>query len=266
MAADATAAAQRPVLPPGSAPVSVLGPVRVSTAADEVADRLVTAIALGEFVPGERLPVEREMCRLLGVSRSTVREAVGRLRAAGILETRRGRSGGAYVLTSWTDTSAAAVRRTLAPQRGELEQLFDLRGLVESMIARAAAQRRTDADIATLHAALTRFATAETPEEEHAADGAVHLAVVQANHNPQVSLLSRDLLARVSLGFTIEPYSRQVYKRALAEHTALVESVVEGDVERAGQVAGAHFSMSADTLRRILDRGEGAESAQRAAR
>lgn len=248
------------------APVSVLGPVHVSSATDEVADRLVTAIALGEFVPGERLPVERDMCSLLGVSRSTVREAIARLRAAGIVETRRGRSGGAYVLTSWTETTAAAVSRTLVPHRAELEQLFDLRGLVESMVARAAAQRRTDEDIASLRATLARFAAAVTPQEEHTGDSAIHLAVVQATHNPRVALLSRDLLTRVSLGFSIEPYSRKVYKRALQEHTDLVEAVIAGDVERSGQVASAHFAMSADTLRQILTRGEDTVTAQRADR
>ena len=91
---------------------AALLPLRRGTAVDEVTDRLLTAVALGAYVPGERLPVERELCAILAVSRSTVRQALARLRAAGVVEVRRGRTGGAYVTSSWTAASAGAVRRT----------------------------------------------------------------------------------------------------------------------------------------------------------
>ena len=106
---------------PGAA---LMRPVQVSSAVDEVVDRLLTAVALGAFTPGERLPGERDLARMLGVGRSTVREAMGRLRTRGVVETRRGRTGGAFVLQSWSDESATAVRSTLLPRWEELEQLF----------------------------------------------------------------------------------------------------------------------------------------------
>ena len=69
-----------------------------------------------------------------------------------------------------------------------------------------------------------------------------------------VRVASHDLLARVALGLPIEPYSRRVYRRALAEHTALVEAVVEGRVEDAGRAARGHFAMSTRTLRAVMSR------------
>ena len=235
-------------------PAPVLSPVRTSSAADEVTDRLVTAVALGAFLPGERLPVERELVRLLGVSRSTVREALARLREADLVEVRRGRSGGAYVRSRWSGASARAVRRTLEPRLAELELLFDLRSRVEEMVARAAAERRTPEDELRLRAALAAFAAAAEPTDEHRYDGALHDAVLGAAGNPLLAELSRDLLARTSVGFRLEPYRREVYAQAVDEHTALVQAVVDGNVERAGQVARAHFAMSADALREILAR------------
>jgi DNA-binding FadR family transcriptional regulator len=234
----------------------VLRPVRVPTAAAEVADRLITAIAIGEYLPGERLPAERELAQLLDVSRSTVREAVGRLLAVGIVDIRRGRQGGAYVRASWTAASAEAVRRTLLPRWEEMEQLFDLRCLVEGMVARVAAARRQDEDIARMRAALDRFAGAPSPHEEHAADIAFHNAVVAATRNPQIVGLSRDLLARVSLGFPIEPYDGgpAVYDRALREHTELCEAIAAGSVERAGQIAQGHFTITNEAVRQVLSR------------
>jgi DNA-binding GntR family transcriptional regulator len=86
----------------------------------------------------------------------------------------------------------------------------------------------------------------------------VHDAVLRAAGNPLLTELSRDLLGRTTLGFPLEPYRREVFSRAVEEHTELVGAVVAGDVERAGRVARAHFGMSAEALRAVLARGLGA--------
>jgi DNA-binding FadR family transcriptional regulator len=236
-------------------PPAALLPVRRNTTADEVTDRLLTAVALGTYLPGERLPVERELCSMLTVSRSTVRLALARLRAAGVVEVRRGRSGGAYVSTSWTAASAGAVRRTLQPRLSELELLFDLRARVEEMVARAAAERRTPEDVRALESALAAFAAAREPTEEHMRDGALHETVLAATGNPLLAKLSHDLLAQATVGVPREPYREEVFARAVEEHAALVSAVVDGDVQRAGALARQHFAMSAEALREILARG-----------
>jgi DNA-binding FadR family transcriptional regulator len=242
-------------------PAPLLGPVRVSTASEEVSDRLITAVAVGEFLPGDRLPVERELARLLGVSRPTVREAISRLHAAGIVEIRRGRLGGTYVRDSWTEVSAPAVRRTLLPRWPEFEQLFDLRGLVEEMVARTAAQRRRPEHIDQIRSAVEAYESAETGREMHAADTAFHQAVLDATGNPQIVALSRALLTRVALGLPIEPHEdvREVHERALREHSAIAHAIAAGEVERAGAIAREHFTITADTLREVLSRGMAAE-------
>jgi DNA-binding FadR family transcriptional regulator len=232
-----------------------LRPVRRSTAADEVTDRLMTAVALGTYLPGERLPVERELCSMLGVSRTTVRQALGRLRAAGVIEVRRGRSGGAYVTSSWTAASAGAVRRTLQPQLAELELLFDLRARVEEMVARAAAERRSAEDVRALEAAMAAFASAREPTEEHRRDGTLHETVLTATGNSLLAQLSRDLLARTTVGVPREPYRREVFAQAVQEHAELVSAVVARDVQRAGAIARGHFALSAEALRATLARG-----------
>jgi GntR family transcriptional repressor for pyruvate dehydrogenase complex len=239
----------------GTGPPAALLPLRRGTAADEVTDRLLTAVALGTYLPGERLPVERELCSMLSVSRSTVRQAMARLRAAGVVEVRRGRSGGAYVSSSWTAASAGAVRRTLQPRLSELELLFDLRARVEEMVARAAAERRTARDVRALESAIAAFAAATEPTQEHMCDATLHATVLSATGNALLAQLSRDLLARATVGVPREPYRRDVFARAVQEHTDLVSAVIDGDVERAGIIARRHFGMSAEALREILARG-----------
>ncbi|MGA6228061.1 FadR/GntR family transcriptional regulator [Streptomyces umbrinus] len=241
----------------GGAPSPSLRPVRVTSAVDEVSDRLLTAIAVGDFLPGERLPAERELTQLLRVSRPTVREAVGRLQAVGVIEIRRGRNGGAFVRESWSESSAAAVRRTLLPRWEEFEQLFDLRGLVEGMVAATAARRRRPEDLEPIREALDAYLSATTPREEQIADSAFHESICRATHNPQIATLSRDLLTRISLGFPAEPWGkgeRSHFHRASRDHRALYEAIAAGEPAKAEEIARDHFTISADMIREVLAR------------
>jgi DNA-binding transcriptional regulator YhcF (GntR family) len=109
--------------------------------AEDVVDRLVTAVALGQYVTGQQLPTERELSVMLGVSRTSVREALKQLTDTGYLEVRRGRNGGYFVRANWGPTSAEHVRRQLVAHWPEFEHIFDARRLVEQLIARTATHR-----------------------------------------------------------------------------------------------------------------------------
>ncbi len=104
--------------------------------AEQIADRVVTAIALGEFVEGQRLPGERDLAEMLGASRPTIREAFQRLHSIGLIEIRRGR------------TSTAAERRTDADIAMIRSALEDYRNAGESREASRAADE-------TLHRAIS---------------------------------------------------------------------------------------------------------------
>jgi GntR family transcriptional regulator, transcriptional repressor for pyruvate dehydrogenase complex len=243
------------------APLALREPIRIPTAVDEITDRLVTAIAIGELLPGSRLPPEREMAAMLRVGRNTIREAVVRLVAMGIVEIRRGRTGGAVVTSSWSEASAHAVQRTLLPGRGELEELFDFCALIEATVARAAAERRTDDDIRAIQDALATFVAAPDPAREQATDHVFHRAIMDAAGNPQLAALNRDLITRISLGFPFEPWrdpdlGGDGSERARVEHTALTEAIAHGDVEKAGRVARQHSYISAEIIQQTLDRAD----------
>jgi GntR family transcriptional regulator, transcriptional repressor for pyruvate dehydrogenase complex len=234
---------------------TVLAPIRLRNAAEQIADRLVTAIALGEFVPGQRLPTERELSAMLDVNRTAVREAMHRLAGAGYLEVRRGRSGGAFVKNSWGSGAPEMIHRTLAPHWQDFEALFDMRRLVESMIARAAAERRAGEDIAPLLATVEAYAAAgDDREASRAADHALHTAIASATDNPYLASLSQQIRAQVSLGFQAEPYSPEIRAVAIDQHRELVQAVVDGRADDAAALAAEHFSLTEGALRRLLDR------------
>src|SRR5436309_3162340 len=94
---------------------------------EQVANLLLAAIRLHEYLPGERLPTERELCLKLGVNRTAVREGLRWLEQQQYLEIRRGKYGGAFVLPPGIDL---ALER-LHGRASELRQLFEYRRAVE---------------------------------------------------------------------------------------------------------------------------------------
>lgn len=252
---------------PANALVSELfAPLRLRNAGEQIADRLVTALALGEFVPGQRLPPERELAATLGVSRTTVREAVSRLAATGVLEVRRGRHGGAFVTGGVSPDANEMIRRTLAPGWAQLEGLFDFRALVEPLIARTAAARRDDAATGRIEDALAAYRDAGNDREASGrADGALHLAIAEAAGNPYLVDLHERIRHAVSLGFRHEAFSPAIRERAIGEHAALAAAVIAGDEERAATIAAQHFGITEERLRALYEQtreGPGATTSE----
>ncbi len=231
-----------------------LGPLNAASTGEQIAHRLSTAIALGEFSLGDRLPSERELAALLRVSRESVRSALRRLADAGLIEVRRGRGGGAFVRAEWAETSEDAVRHALLDRWEDFETLFDYRRLVESLIARTAAARADDGDRAAIRGALAAFDAAKSPAEARRLDTELHLAVVRATHNARLVRLHQLLLSEVSLGVSAEPYTWEIYHEAVPHHRDLAEAVIGGDGERAAGIAVAHFAITEKALRDLVAR------------
>src|SRR3979409_1732741 len=150
---------------------------------DEITDRLITAIAIGEYLPGARLPVERDLATSLGAGRMTVRAALARLVGRGLLETRRGRGGGSYVLDQWPDSSTDVVGRTLRARLDELRDRCNALCRLQGTVSRAAAESRSDPDVSVLRARFEAYRTAASGLAAQQADSEFHLAIMDAAHN-----------------------------------------------------------------------------------
>jgi DNA-binding FadR family transcriptional regulator len=233
---------------------ALLTPVTMRTAGERIAERLVTAIALGEFEPGQRLPTERELSATLEVSRTTVREALQRLQAAGYVTTRRGRGGGTFIQAAAGPGSDEMIKRTLDPAWNELTELLDYRRLIEQQIARTAAERRSDQDIAAIRAAVGGYREATGRDARRLADHALHQAIARATHNSRLVELSARIRREVGLGFDAEPYTPEMRRRALRQHPVLARAVIEGDPARSARLAASHFSLTDDTLAELRAR------------
>lgn len=153
--------------------------MRSGRVCDEVMAQLEGLIAAGEWPVGTKIPPEPELVAALGVGRNTVREAVRALEHAGLLEPRRG--DGTYVRAT-SDLGAAFLRRA---RRSTVHDVLAVRTSLERDAAAAAAEQRTEADVAAIRAALTARRDAGRDRAAFvAADLAFHQAVVAATGNP----------------------------------------------------------------------------------
>ncbi|MBS1696634.1 MAG: FadR family transcriptional regulator [Actinobacteria bacterium] len=226
---------------------------------DEITDRLVTAIAIGEYLPGARLPVERDLAASLGVGRMTVRAALARLVDRGLLETRRGRGGGSYVLDQWPDSSTEVVGRTLSMRMGELRDLFDAICRLHGAVCRAAAETRTDADVAGLRGCLEDYRHADSGLQAQQADSRLHLAIIDAAHNAVLKRLLLELEASVSLGSPAHPWGDpatmvDMEKRALRDHELIVEAIAGGRGDDAEALAREHVGIDFEHISAAMRR------------
>lgn len=213
------------------------------TAAESISERILAAVAVGVLQPGEQLPTERELSEMLRVSRTTIRQALARLAALGIIESRRGRSGGTFVADRGA-VDAGTTQRILEPIRLEMQSLHDYRALVQELIARTAAARHNAAHDTAITRALAAYTAADSVAASRLADRGLHDAIAAAAGNEHLAKLGRDLASLVNLGFSSEPYSERLRETARQQHQAIVEAVLAGDRERAGRLAGEHFRLT----------------------
>jgi len=232
--------------PPGEAPAGLLQQqLATASRVDEVTDRLITAIAIGEYLPGARLPCERDLAAFLGAGRMTVRAALARLVERGLLETRRGRGGGSFVRDQWPESSTEAVGRTLSGRLDELRVHCDAVCRLQGAVCRAAAEARTDADIAVLWQRLDEYRTAPTGLAAQQADSRLHQAISTAAHNAVLAAVLNEVKARISIGAPAhlwgEPDTmRATEARALHEHQEIVAAIADGRADDADALARAH--------------------------
>jgi DNA-binding FadR family transcriptional regulator len=232
----------------------VFRPVRGSNTFEETVERLLQAVKLGQFGPGDKLPTERALSAQLEVSRVTLREAIRVLALAGYLDSRRGRGGGTFVLapTEWRRDSRDA--GTIARDMGsELTDALLLRDVLEPGAVRLAARRSHSEDaIADLQAALAAEQAAEIADYRPA-DSRLHLALAALAGSVTLSAAVADARMRLNDLLDAIPLLPPNIEHSKAQHRRIVTAVLRGRPEAARLAMEEHLEGTAALLRGFLD-------------
>jgi GntR family transcriptional repressor for pyruvate dehydrogenase complex len=243
------------VMPRGGETADVMEAIRTPASYELVVDQIRRAIQVGRFLPGQKLPPERELARQLAVSRTTVREAMRVLQGERLVETRRGRAGGAIVLGS--SSSPAERRRELRSRLAELQAVFEYRLVVEPAAARLAAQRRTKQDLDRLrrdvqtmdavHASALADESDPSPVSRFfTLDIDFHHRIAEATRNQLLIAAVED--ARAALFLPVGGIFPTLDPRANQFHVEIFEGIEAQDPERAERAMIDHITLTQESL------------------
>jgi len=238
---------------PGASLDAVLRPVRSGNAFEEAIQRILQAIKLGAVTTGERLPPERALAKQLGISRVTLREALRALTDAGLVESRRGRSGGTFITYRPDDHVDTALLSNGHDLRDELEDHLVLRSVLEPGAAEAAARRELD-DAAReyLQERLDDVESTTSRRSHRLADSRLHLAIAELTGS--VGLIAAVADVQMTLAEMLEaiPVLAHNIERSHTHHAAVVNSILAGRPEEARQHMQDHVNATAALLRGFL--------------
>ena len=215
--------------------------VRTSRLYEQIVQQIEESVLNGSLKPGDRLPAERDLAELLGVSRTAVREAVKTLREKGLVEAYSGR--GTFV----TDGTSQAARQSFdlmvkVGQREGSPHLVELRLIMEPGIAALAAERVEDEDLAAMREAVCVMDRSQNnPEAYIEADLDFHLALAEAAANPLILSLIDSIVGllrkeRIRI-FRVEGGPQ----RSQFHHKRILEAVERRDPETARSAMRAHL-------------------------
>ncbi|TPG49901.1 FadR family transcriptional regulator [Roseomonas nepalensis] len=212
---------------------------------DQLYGQILERIIAGELREGDKLPSENQICQAFSVSRPTVREALMRLHADGLVTTRQG--------------SGTFVKKRPSDQLTRLVSVSDIAGMLrclevriglEGQAASLAAQRRSVPEMERILEALATLRASFTDEAVPAlADYAFHRAVAKASGNAffaeLLEMLSGPIQGAmgVALGLT-RAGSKERARRVIEEHEAIAEAIEAGDAEAAGLAMRYHLNRS----------------------
>ncbi|MFJ3924274.1 FadR/GntR family transcriptional regulator [Streptomyces sp. NPDC090022] len=231
----------------------VLRQVRAGNGFEEALEQILQVVRLGLVPGGERLPPERELAERMGISRVTLREVLKVLQDQGLVEARRGRYGGTFVLPR-PDTPAGGAEEELRRRVAgvDIEDALAFREVLETGAAELCATRGLTGEQAErLTGALAATHDAQLADYRRQ-DTLFHLTLCELAGSATLTAQYAAVRATVNDLLDCIPLLVRNLEHSQQQHTALVEAVLARDAEAARAVMREHCCGTAALLRGFL--------------
>jgi GntR family transcriptional regulator, transcriptional repressor for pyruvate dehydrogenase complex len=213
-----------------------------TSAYDSVRDQLVGLIRGGEYRVGDKLPPELDLALVLGVSRSVVREALGSLKALGLVQSETGR--GTFVVSTTP---------SLAIQANSVEECHQALRFLETPAAGVTARHRSESSLEELESILDALDNCHDSVEWTRLDTAFHVGLARASGNRVVADLiehMRDSIREQLLALAEAPPTRMAESNV--EHRRIYQAVVEGNESAASKAMERHLKVTREILASMM--------------
>jgi GntR family transcriptional regulator, transcriptional repressor for pyruvate dehydrogenase complex len=228
---------------------SVFEPVRPPTTFEETVERLGTAIRLGLLPAGSQLPPERTLAGQLGISRSTLRQALTTLVQSGHLVSTRGRGGGNFVTQH---PPLADASDELLDE--EAHAILDFRVAVETGATILAAERAEAASLERLAELVERMAAADDFGDYRRADIRFHIGIAEAASSPRLLAAMTEVQGQMSDLIALIAHPEEVLTHSNEQHRRLVRHLRRGDASRAVGLIREHIEGTEHIIAGLLPR------------
>ncbi|WP_269855005.1 FadR/GntR family transcriptional regulator [Streptomyces sp. RPT161] len=230
----------------------VLRPVRAGSGFEEALEQILQVLRLGLVPYGERLPSERELADRLRISRVTLREVLKVLQEQGLVESRRGRYGGTFVRYRAGDLAPTPSGGTSQVTDIDVDDALRFREVLEVGAAELCAARELDGEQRErLRACLA--ATKDAPLGDYRRlDTRLHLTLAELSGSPSLAAAYAGTRARVNDLLDRIPLLVRNLEHSQTQHAALLDAILEGDVDGAREVMREHCAGTAALLRGFL--------------
>lgn len=229
----------------------MLNQIERVTTTQAIVDQIIDTMKRGQLKPGDKLPSENELMVRLGVGRSSIREAKQILSAMGLIEAYPGR--GSFIKEVSPDTFIDPDIAWLLLADEHVWALHEARELIEVQVARLAAERATDDDLAEMESILLGLEKmVRAGESVYDIGGEFHLALVKAAHNPVLLSLYQPIMG------LLQEYQRPIYERysdpesELSHHREIYESICQRDGELAQKTMHEHLQYVAHATKQAM--------------
>jgi GntR family transcriptional regulator, transcriptional repressor for pyruvate dehydrogenase complex len=222
-------------------------PIKPKKVSTQIAEQIRSSILAGEFAPGDKLPPERELAEMFGVSRPSVREALNVLASSGLVMSYQG--GGTVVKSLVESSSANPLSELIRVQKDRALDVIEVRKCMESWTAWYAAQRALPDDIRRMEeiiAGMERNLEGLLPSED--LDANLHIVIARATHNIVWLHLMQSLFDAMkefqqsvwrAVYITSEDH-HQLYRH----HRSIFEAIRSRDAEAAREAMMLHLTFA----------------------
>lgn len=220
---------------------------------DFVVEQIRRQIALGIIPPGSSLPPERELVRMFGVGRVTVQLAIGQLEAEHVIETRRGRAGGSFVIAPATDSRALDFRAVeLRSAAARVIEAVDFREALEPVATGIAAGKLKQKQIRELESVLQRVEEAQDDAEFMRWDTTFHLAIAAATNNRFMLESLERVRLELNPALQLLPDTRVWHDLSHQEHRDILAALTAHDAVAAEAHMRAHIAHAGQSIRSLV--------------
>ena len=223
----------------------------------DIANQILESIFRGDLAPEDKLPSEKELQEIFGVSRVTVREAIQSLEQFGVIEVRQGSQGGAYIKKMDLNNILPQIENALKMTNLTLKQVTEARAALEEAVLRRMIPSRLSAeDAARLEQTI---ATAEASLKENGIRKRMldyfdfHTLLAEMTGNPIIILMNKLIHGLLLQFFEDVEASVPMSKETLKDHKKIAKALLSGDFEEASRVSTSHI---AHVSRQIAERSK----------